>query len=461
MPVARFRWPARTTIACALSFLLVRPVSAQHDVGTPIVATSLTPEQLKADIGAFRIGFMGRDKSFSPETRAEAEKRLAALEAEGDALTPVRVDLVLAQVAALADNGHTRASAGGLASRHPRVGVRFTPFGEEFHVLRTREPLAHLLGARLVAIDAHPMDELRSAARTLSGGTAAWRDRIANVLLESPELLRGLGLANATDGARYTFVLADGRRVDERLVGEVGAADAPAAPSHRWLSPTPLRAEGTAWRALRTVDDVPWSLRDPSVPFRWRMAPEIRGVVLQLRITTDGPDRSIKDALNEMAEMLDREHPENVVLDMRANGGGDLNKARDFVQALPGRARGRVFVLTSPWTFSAAISSVGYLKQTAPAKVTIVGEPVGDRLMFWAEGSGTTLPNSKAQFGLATQRHDYQGGCKGYTDCHGNVVRFPIAVPSLEPDLAAPLTFESYAAGRDAGMEAIVAALKR
>jgi len=48
--------------------------------------------------------------------------------------------------------------------------VRLAPFGEDFYVLRAKAENADLLGARLVAIDGHPIEELRAAARTLSGG---------------------------------------------------------------------------------------------------------------------------------------------------------------------------------------------------------------------------------------------------------------------------------------------------
>jgi hypothetical protein len=143
------------------------------------------------------------------------------------------------------------------------------------------------------------------------------------------------------------------------------------------------------------------------------------------------------------------------VLDLRMNGGGDLNTTRDFMQRLPRLVRGRVFALTSPWTFSAAISSLGYLEQAAAARVTVVGEPVGDRLEFFAEGSVVELPASRLLLLYATQRHDYRDGCRGRSDCHGPVVRHPIAVASLDPDVAAPWTIEAYLAGRDPGMEAV------
>jgi hypothetical protein len=45
-------------------------------------------------------------------------------------------------------------------------------------------------------------------------------------------------------------------------------------------------------------------------------------------------------------------------------------------------------------------------------------------------------------------------------DCHGSIVRNPIAVPSLAPEIAAPWTIDAYRAGRDPAMEAIAAALR-
>jgi hypothetical protein len=186
----------------------------------------------------------------------------------------------------------------------------------------------------------------------------------------------------------------------------------------------------------------------------------IEALVLELRQNSDAPGMPIQSFLKDAADRIKASRPRNLVLDMRLNGGGDLNTTRDFVESLPGKIPGRIFVLTSPWTFSAAISTVGYLKQAAPGRVTIVGEPVGDRLNFFAEGGIVTLPRSGAVMLIATERHDYAGGCRGYDDCHGPVVRHPIAVQDLNPAIKAPWTIEAYRAGRDPGMEAIATALK-
>jgi hypothetical protein len=109
---------------------------------------------------------------------------------------------------------------------------------------------------------------------------------------------------------------------------------------------------------------------------------------------------------------------------------------------------GRIFALTSGRTFSAGIASLGYLKQAGGARVTIVGEPVGDELEFWAEGDMLELPVSKAALLYATERHNYVTG-RQEPDCHGSVRNHPIRVTTLEPDMAAPLTYADYRAGRD------------
>lgn len=425
-------------------------------------ADAATPEARRADIAFFREHFLAVDRTYSEAARAEAETRLAALEAQAGAVSQAYFELELARIVALADNGHTAYFPGPRSRRFNRItDVRFAPFGEDFYVLRASPASADLLGARLVAIDGHSAAEVRDVARTLGGGTAAWRDRNAAYFLESPEQMQALG-ANASAGAtRYRFALLNGQEVERTLTPEPATDHRVRANSERWFYPAPAEGEGDAWRTAITVAQAPWSLQDPDDPFRWRRAPEIDGIVIELRQNNNGEEQSIADALREFVAAIEAEHPRNLVLDMRMNGGGDLNTTRAFMRSLPERVPGRIFALTSPWTFSAAISSIGYLEQTAPDRVTIIGEGVGDRLNFFSEGDVVTLPNSGAMILNATERHDYQTGCRGYQDCHGPVVRNPISVPALAPDIAAPWTIEAYLAGRDPGMEAVAAALRQ
>jgi hypothetical protein len=437
------------TIACALLALAPGAARAQS-----------VEEGRRNDLAAFRRDFYARDSSYPVARRAKADSRLRALESKLGTLTAAQFELELARIVALADNGHTNSPASLRSRRYARVPLRLVPFGDQFHVLAADTALADLLGARLVAIDGKSMNDIRSAGHVLWGGTPAWRDRQLPFLLESPEQMLALGITTAPGAAVFRFALRNGRTVDRRIAAEPPNAGREVYPTTRWLYPEAVDPDRGDWRLLGTKEQSPWAFQELSQLFRLRVAPELNAVIVQLRANHDGP-QPIQEFLRKASEEIQRVKPRNLVLDLRVNGGGDLNNTRDFVQSLPGLVPGRIFVLTSPWTFSAAISTTGYLKQAGGGRVTIVGEMVGDRLEFWAEGRLARLPYSGAAMSYSTQRHDYKTGCKPYTDCHGAVVRNPISVPSLAPDIPAPLTIEDFIAGRDPGMEAIASALAR
>ena len=453
------------TAALAILALTTSLAAAQHpgreepgaQQGDPTSAAAR-----RADIAVFREQFIGRDAALVVAGRRDAaEQRLAALEAQAANVSQAYFELELSRIVALADNGHSAYFPGPRSRRFNRImEVRFAPFGEDFYVLRANPANADLLGARLVAIDGHTMAQLRTAARSIAGGTNAWRDRNGAYVFESPEQLEALDVIASADHASYRFQLANGRTVTRRFTPEPANPGRVRANSDRWFYPAPEEGEGDNWRALLAPASAPWSLQEPDTPFRMRDAPELDAFWIELRQNNSSDDIDIAEFMLDSLEAARTSGRHNIVLDLRMNGGGDLNTTRAWVRRLPRVVSGRVFVITSPWTFSAAISTTGYLKQSAPDRVTIVGEMVGDRLDFHSEGDVFTLPNSGGSILNATERHDYRTGCRNIENCHISVVRHPIEVATLAPDINAPWTIEAYRAGRDPAAEAIAAALR-
>jgi hypothetical protein len=446
------------TLMLALSAALLAPPQ-------PVAAQATGEAARRADIAQFRTEFLARDRAYVPAARQQAERRLAALEARVADIDTTRFGLELAQIVALADNGHTLSYAGPRAVRSARVDIRLAPLGGDFVVLRTRAADADLLGARLLAIDGVPLERLREVAHTLTGGVPAWRDRQAPLFFESPQQLQALGLIQDGAAAVYRFITGDGRTVERRLLAVAPGPDRAHADVHRLLLPgvIPEQRDGadTGWRALLPLARAPWSLQEAEQALRWRAAPDIDALVIDLRQTHSSGAARLPAFFGAVRAAVREHRPRHLVLDLRLNGGGDLTQARDFAESLPSLVDGTVWVLTSPATFSAAISISGYLKQAAPTRVLIVGEALGDRLEFFAEGRPIRLVNSGEVLLPATERHDYKNGCRAYTDCHPPVVSRPISVQSLAPDIEAPWTLDTYRRGVDPAMEAVAAALRK
>ena len=188
---------------------------------------------------------------------------------------------------------------------------------------------ADLLGSRLVSIDGTPIAQLRDSARTLTGGIAAWRDRMAPAFLESPAQLHALGMARSSASALYRFELRDGRSVDAVL------ARVEPVPSDQYGSVGAVSPDTPAgWQSLLPAERAPWALEDFGEPFRRRDAPEVDAIVIQMHRNFDAPNQSIADFLATSDSMRRALGRKNVVLDMRFNGGGDLQTTRAFMSEL-------------------------------------------------------------------------------------------------------------------------------
>jgi hypothetical protein len=405
-----------------------------------LVATAAPAAPGPADVEAMRA-YVGRNRAYSPAARAEALRRVALL--PGLAGSPARFELEVAHIAALADNGHSALLPQQWPSRYPRSPIHLGLFADGLHVVSAPPDRTWLIGRRVIGINGRDWREIRAAYARYQGGLPAFRDQFVTLFMELPALLVAAGFGTDPDRITYTF---DPPGQPETVT--VQAALTPYGDEPAFSARSAL-FDGAR---LLPATLVPLYLQEPRQLFRLAFPPELDGAYIQLNAVHGLGISAFLDAT--LAE-LRRRRPRNIVVDLRFNMGGDLNIARDFMQALPAVARDRVYAITSGRTFSAAISSLGYLKQAAGDRLTIVGEPIGDRLEFWAEGNIMALPGLGATILYARERHNYMTGCPE-RDCHAGVRAHPIRVRSLQPDLPTPLTWADFHAGRDPAMAAIV-----
>jgi hypothetical protein len=176
----------------------------------------------------------------------------------------------------------------------------------------------------------------------------------------------------------------------------------------------------------------------------------------------NGARQSLPQFLDRVLEEVRAGVFSTVVVDLRASPGGDYTKTVRFSEQLPKvlPARGRVFILVGPNTFSAALITAARLKYFAGAKGSLVGEPMGDRARFWAEGKKVTLPYSNISLRYSTAYHDWSEGCSwiDLPRCYLFNYYAQVAAGDLSPDVPVVVSFDGYAAGRDPVLEAVALA---
>lgn len=428
------------------------PMSKRLVVATGLIlvvsAWSEAPAQSdrSEDLAVFDEQFLQVEQSYTGSTRAQAMERFAVLKEVSDRLSDAEFELALAEITALAGNGHTRVFVGRWAEAFNRLGVRFLIADDGLHIADAIPEYESLVGTQVLSVAGQNLDALRETWARYYQGRAGYRDNALYLFIESPELLQAAGVSESTRSVELT--LEGGSTV------EVGVTDEWPVPQGVWrLMP---RAREIELMEAGRVRGNPLYLQEPGAFFRFVELPETGIVYLQFRANSDfGGEADMRQQAGEALQRLQSLGPRTVVVDQRFNFGGNLNNTRDLMQAIPEIVGldGRVFALTSGRTFSAGIASVGYLKQAGGDRVTIIGAPIGDFLEFWAEGSPIVLPQSGAIIGVATERHNYRTGCPE-EDCHGSIRRHPIRVESLEPDVEPTVTYADVVSGADPYLEA-------
>lgn len=420
-------------------------VSAQHGEAS---SAQTSPGSRVAIIDAFAQGFVEYDASFAAARREEARRGIVALRERAAAMSDAAVALELARLAALAENGHSALLIMPLAAQYTQLGVRFILADDGLFVADARPEYESLIGARVERIEGKSLSELRALWAPYTPGPDGHRDESLPLVLETPVLLQALGVAR--DSTRVSLVLGDGRTVEVRATGGW------VAPEGIWRFLNESRPLALA-RAGR-IQGAPLYLQDPDAFFRMVPMPDRDAVYLQFRANADFSGRTDLRQLAQAAiDSLRARSPRFVIVDQRFNVGGDLNNTRDLMRAIPEIVGedGAVFAITSGRTFSAGIASMGYLKQAAGDRLTIIGAPVGDDLEFYAEGDPLVLPNGLFVM-RATERHNYLTGCPE-DDCHGAIRRNPIRIDTLEPDVRPRVEYGDIVAGRDPWLEAAFA----
>jgi hypothetical protein len=369
-----------------------------------------------------------RDPSFRSVPSGQLDAALAGLRRESDRDDAARFLLASMRLAALADNAHTRVSPNaGLAV----LPLRFVALGRLIYLTEGSEPY---LDCRLESVNGVPTDTLMAQAAPWLAGPAARQRAIGAMLLAWPEALDALGAASAEGQITYALSGAEGGTV--RLeIGEVERVPAPDLYPARESGTLRPATETTDWASCSALGNTAWHLRLPDF------------------YCNDGD--ALDRALNAAADMALSDARRAPVFDLRGNRGGNFLKAVPFLDRM---ARGgRCAILVDKFTFSAAIVFVALVRDRFKGAL-IVGEAMGDRSEFWAEGCLIPLPQSGGDFRYSTAWHDWNHG-RAAPSTPPEIAKHLVAAGSLSPDIDVDITAVDIRRGRDPLLAAALTAI--
>jgi hypothetical protein len=343
--------------------------SLAADATTPRL--DLTAAQWREDVRALAVGLPKlHANAFYSLSRGEFDAEVAALDRRAGAAKGDAMWVGLQQIAKSIGDGHT--GVGAPPDRRV-MPIEVGRFGEDFRVTAVGPGLDAALGARIVKVGGMPIGKVWAKVMTLTPREELppLRESDALIYLARGYALHGLGVTADRNHARYTVRDDTGRLFDIEVTG-LGPGE-----------PVTMTS-GHAQTALR--------FEKPGETFWCENRRAERALYCSWRSYQD-----LGAKARAMFAMVDAGRPAKLIIDMRDNGGGDNTVGyAALVKPIEARgdlnARGHLYVLVGPLTFSAAMNNAAQFQDETQA--ILVGQTIGERPNSYQEPRQFRLPNS-------------------------------------------------------------------
>lgn len=436
------------TIAFAV-LALGQPEAALPQAQEAETGRSLTVEQWREDLHSYAAQMRATHIDlFNKMSEAEFNAALADLEQRLPGLERHEIIVELARITSMVGDGHTALwLTPNSHNGFNQVPILLYWLEDGLYVLGIERQHAAAIGGRVVHIGNVDIDEAWTRVAPLVP-----RDNQMGVLalspryLEIPEVLQALRITDSIDAVTYVVETLDG----ERLEVTVEAIPDP------WLSnlgtrpyvvPSPADRIAMVYGRGGTDRPLPMYLSDPGNLFWHRWLDDSTTLYVQLNGIRNKDEERMEEFFERVFSEVDTRAIDRFVIDLRFNGGGDNFNNYPLIRGIVKRhhidQNGKLFVITSRHTFSAAGHLVTYLERNTEA--LFVGEPTGASPNHYGDAELIELPNSGVRARVSA-------------------LYWQNSLPSrfetrdwTPPDISAPLSIDDYLAGRDPALEAILA----
>lgn len=327
------------------------------------MASEANKKSRLSDLEIAKREYVDKSPAFTEEARASAVKLITELRGQVASMTDEQFLFALARIPALADNAHdTFYPDDGAWVPTLRLPVRMIWFPDALIIARAAPEQASLLGASVIALEGLILSQLMKRLRPLQGGVDPYRRWQLNWIFHSPEALHALRIADAPDRLRMRLKLKDGTVTDAVVIAQP-KENVPAGqhPSRYWPPDLWPGEKEKGWRAAVDPVHAPLYLQDGNAWFRMTSLSDLHTLYIQFRTNMDEEDANIAPSVSSVTERLRSDPPQNIIVDLRFDTGGDNTQNRYLMKMIALKVPGRIYLLVGNYTFSAGIASAAAL----------------------------------------------------------------------------------------------------
>jgi tetratricopeptide (TPR) repeat protein len=373
---------------------------------------------------------------FRHRSEGDFDAQLARLDQQVPVLTEAQILAGLLKLLRPLRDGHAAVTGtGDYPALRQILPLEFYLFAEGLFVTAADPRYRKLLGAKVLAFDGRPADEIGAAIDPIISRDNDYQAMAAVPRwLRCPPMLHALDLIAAPDAVTLSARLLDGATAEVRVETDVSVP---------WTIRTPL--PGWRWLPQTLATPVPRYLRNRDLDYWFEHLIVERTVYVQINSVADHPAETLPEFTERLFAHIGDHDVDTLVVDLRWNGGGNTFLTQPLLHNLIACRKvnrpGSLFVIIGRHTFSAAQNTATAIERHTHA--TFVGEPTGSSPNFVGEMIPFELPYSKFMVNVS----DLYWQTSWPTDRRSWIA----------PEIYTPPTFEDFQAGRDPAMEAIAA----
>ena len=324
-------------------------------------------------------------------SNANFDKLISELKLNVDSISDEQIVVELMKVFGSLGNGHnliipTSPKTGALK----RLPIQLFQFDDGIFIVNAEEKFQQWIGNKVENIDGTPVEKALRQTNVVNS-----RDNDMQTLwlgpyyLGLPDVLEGLGIIKDPDHVVLTIRDAKGKSVELTMN--------PIEWSFAGFPKLPQPGTETQPLFLSKMDDPYWYkfLQDDTVLY------------IQFNAVTNKNNQSLEDFSIELRDQIAQSNPQNLILDLRNNHGGNGSLLPPMLKTLQSfeimNPKGEVFVIMGRETFSAGHNLLTEI--TKNIDPILVGEPSGSKPNHIGESGWFQLPYSGLMGLVSTQFH--------------------------------------------------------